>query len=264
MPRLAHFLVSLPLVAVLAACGAGSVGGNDVGGGDGHGDHHDEEPGFEGETPPPPPDPGTGGETSSGSFTLGSTVSLVSSRLNESKEVTLNLAPENGYSGQVALSVEGLTPGVTAKFTPEIANVSGPTSVTLSFSVASDAVANPNIQLLIRARDGAVETTLPLQLNVPAELAVFIAKGVNFQNDNPLAFGALSWPALFTPGLKVTFVNNDGVAHRIHAGGDSGLSHQNGNLAPNGGSYTDTLTEPGIVEFRCHIHGNMTGQLELK
>jgi plastocyanin len=59
----------------------------------------------------------------------------------------------------------------------------------------------------------------------------------------------------------------DSIQHRIHADGTGGLAHEPNNMAAApavgqvGGSYTQTLTATGTINFNCHIHAGMKGQI---
>lgn len=60
-----------------------------------------------------------------------------------------------------------------------------------------------------------------------------------------------------TPGTKVTWVNNDSVAHTITSNDNKFNSTQ---LA-SGASFEFTFSESGTYNYHCSIHPSMTGQV---
>ena len=70
----------------------------------------------------------------------------------------------------------------------------------------------------------------------------------------------------YAPGMKITFINNDGINHEIHAqlSADTlGIAHEGGPLMANGGnSYSQVITGKGTIksnDLHCHIHPAMIG-----
>ncbi len=61
-----------------------------------------------------------------------------------------------------------------------------------------------------------------------------------------------------TVGTKITWVNNDTVAHTVTS--DSGNLLNSGNIAP-GQSFSFTFTKPGPVIYHCSIHPTMKGAI---
>ncbi len=55
-------------------------------------------------------------------------------------------------------------------------------------------------------------------------------------------------------GTKVTWTNNDNVAHTVTS--DSGSMFDSGTLSP-GESFSFTFTNPGSVSYHCNIHPMM-------
>ena len=62
------------------------------------------------------------------------------------------------------------------------------------------------------------------------------------------------------PGGKVTWVNNDKVAHTVTVGDELYNSLNSGPLGP-GERYTRTFNKPRQVGYRCTIHPNMEGTI---
>jgi plastocyanin len=58
-------------------------------------------------------------------------------------------------------------------------------------------------------------------------------------------------------GAKVTWTNDDAVAHTVSADTNSFAS---GNLQP-GGSFSFTFTRPGTYAYHCSIHPSMHGSV---
>jgi plastocyanin len=204
-----------------------------------------------------------------GTLSLAVASTSESLRLNESKEITVNVTPGGGFSGQVTYSVENLPAGVTATFNPPAAMVTGPTTTKLTLKTASNMKPNNALAMQLKATSGTISATQPLTLDVKAELLVTIPNGVNVGTaaaPNLEAFGAQSIETVFVaPGTKITFVNADGINHQIHSDGTLGVAHEGGPLMANGGNaYTQTLNGAGTLNFRCHIHPNMRGQIVVK
>jgi plastocyanin len=59
-------------------------------------------------------------------------------------------------------------------------------------------------------------------------------------------------------GTKVTWTNNDSVAHTVTA--DSGTGPKSDNISP-GGTYSYTFDSVGNFAYHCNIHPDMTGSV---
>jgi len=143
--------------------------------------------------------------------------------------------------------------------------------VQVAVTVASDATASATaLPIAIKATSGSINASASLGVTIPAELLIGIAKGVAIGTaaaPNATAFGQSAvMNVKYTPGLKITFINNDTINHEIHAQGTmntAGIAHETGPLMANvGNAYTSTIKGPMLIkagDWRCHIHANMLG-----
>ena len=190
--------------------------------------------------------------------------------LNESKSVRLTVTPKNGFNGTATFAITGLPTGVSATFTPAtVALTTTAVDVTLTLRAVSELTGTLGMPLTLTTSSGTITSSTPLTLDLLQEVLIQIAPGVNLGTPaapNTTAFGAISTSIIFVnPGTKVTFINMDTRAHEIHVNANTvGLKHEPGTLLPNGAnSYSQILTK-GTVNFRCHIHPNMLGQIVVK
>jgi len=240
---------------------SGSGNGAQQGGGDGT------------PTPTPTPDPTpTMPPAVQGSFTAALDKATDSIRLNETKSYTLTLTPANGLTGGVTLALDNPPAGVSAVFTPATVNITDATPVTVKvdLTVAPGATATTSAMVAVKATSGAITSSASLGLTIPSELLIQIANGVNIgsaSTPNTTAFGQSAvMNVKYVTGLKVTFINRDGINHEIHAGNSAntyGIAHEGGPLMANGAnSYTQTINGPGLIkgiDWRCHLHPMMLG-----
>lgn len=230
---------------------------------------HDDTPPV-GEPDPVPAPPDLAGTvivdmfTTTGTSTIALSESTGTLRLNESKTVTITITP-NGATGTGTLALANAPAGVTAVFTPATVTLAGaPVTATMTITTAGDMTAANSVATRVQLAVGGTTSTSTFGVTVLPELVVTISKGVALTN-NLTAFGAAMIPVkLVAPGTKVTFVNNDGVEHRIHADGTGGIAHAPNNMAANGGSYTQTINAAGDISFYCHIHPGMKGTISVK
>ena len=228
------------------------------------------------ETPPegpasPPVVPDLAGTVQVDMFVSSGTASMQLSdptatlRLNEGKDVTINVSG-NGATGTATLALKNAPAGFTATFNPPSVTL-GATAipVTMSVKAASDMDPASSVAAMVELTAGGAASTTTFGITVLPELLVVIPKGVA-TTANPTAFGAASIPAkLIGTGTKITFVNMDGIEHRIHADGTGGLAHEPNNMAANGGSYTgQVINAKGTIGFYCHIHPGMKGSLNIQ
>ena len=182
-------------------------------------------------------------------------------RLNESKTITVTING-NGASGSATLALTNAPPGLTATFNPATVTV-GASPVTTIMTVTSTTDMDPanSVAATLSANIAGATSTTTIGITVMPEVLIHIPKGVALTS-NPTAFGAAAIPMkLIGAGTKITFVNEDGIEHRIHASGTNGLAHEPTNMGANGGTYTQTITAAGTLKFNCHIHAGMTGSL---
>jgi plastocyanin len=193
-------------------------------------------------------------------------------RLNETKSYMLTLTPAGGLTGGVTLSLDAPPAGVTAVFTPAAVNITDATAVTVKVdvTVASDGTPTTSAALSIKAVSGSISASASLGVTVPAELVIQVAKGVAIgtaASPNATAFGMSgTMNVKYVTGLKITFINNDGINHEMHMQGSAntaGIAHESGPLMANAANvYTSTILGPGLIkagDWRCHIHSNMLG-----
>ncbi len=221
-------------------------------------------------TPPVEPPPTAPPASNGGSLTLSTPFTSLTLRLNEAKSVKLTVTGKDGFSGTATFGVTGLPTGVTASFNPaSVALATAAVEVTLTLRAGSELLGTLGMPLTITTTSGTISSSTPLTLDLLQEVVIKIAPGVNLgtnANPNTAAFGAVSTSIIFVnPGTRVTFINMDTRNHQIHANANpAGLNHQPAVLLPNGAnSYTQILTK-GTVNFRCHIHPNMLGQIVVK
>ncbi len=214
-------------------------------------------------TEPTPP-------SATGSLALAIPGTALTLHLNESKSIKVTVTPKNGFSGTATFAVTGLPAGITATFIPATAALTtAPVDVTLTLRSRSDMMGALGVPLAITTNSGAITSSSPLTLDLLQEVLIQIAPGVALgttANPNTAAFGAVSTSILFVnPGTKVTFINMDTRNHEVHAPNNTiGMKHEPSMLLANGAnSYSQVLTK-GSVNFRCHIHPNMLGQIVVR
>ena len=69
---------------------------------------------------------------------------------------------------------------------------------------------------------------------------------------------------IVSPGTKVTWTNNDGVAHFVNSDphpSHNGVPTLNSSTLNKDQTYSYTFATPGIFGFHCSAHTNMTGQV---
>jgi len=221
-------------------------------------------------SPPPPPADLAGsvqidGFVSSGVATLSLSTTTATLRMNEKKDVTVTVNG-NGETGSATLALASAPTGFTATFNPATVTLgASPVTVTMTVNASPNMDPATSVAASVTLTAGGATSTTTFGITVMPELVITIPAGVVTNAANPTAFGAATIPVkLIGTGTKLTFVNADGIEHRIHADGTGGLDHEANNMAANGGTYTSTLTAKGPINFRCHIHGNMKGIINVQ
>jgi plastocyanin len=222
----------------------------------------------EGDPSPPPPPADLAGSVeidafvSSGMATMSLSEQTSALSLNMKKDITVTING-NGLTGSGTLALLNAPAGFTATFNPATVTLAGaPVSVTMTVNASSNMDPATSVAAMVQLTVGPQVSTTTYGITVMPELMVYIPAGVVTNAKNTTAFGPASIPVkLIGTGTKVTFVNQDGIQHRIHADGTGGLAHEPNNMAANGGTYTQTLNAKGTINFNCHIHTNMRGQL---
>jgi plastocyanin len=246
--------------------GSGTGAGSGSGGGTGSGSGSGGGAGSSGGTMTGPP-------ATTGALATTLSAQTETLRLNETKSYTVTVTPSGGFNGLVTLALDKPPAGVSGTFTPAAVMASdAPVTAQLELTVAPDATAAPSLPVSVKASSGAITSSASLTLAVPAELLITIAKGVRIgtsADKNTTAFGNTSELSVkYVQGLKITFINNDGINHEVHAQGTAnmeGIQHEQGPLMSNAGnSYTQTISGPGDIQandIHCHLHPNMIGPL---
>ncbi len=194
-------------------------------------------------------------------------------RLNETQTFTLTIS-STGAGGSAALALAEGPTGLTAVFNPATVTVGAtPVTATMTVTAASDMDAATSVAAAVQATISGEVSSTTFGVTVLPELLISIASGVATTNDGT-AFGQAVIPVkAVAAGVKVVFQNDDIINHEIHADGTGGIPHEGGPLDANGGVYdtnpnsnpavplTITAGFTGPINFRCHIHSGMTGQI---
>lgn len=249
--------------------GGGGGGGNDSGGGGGGNDSG-------------------GGGVDSGVSTPAFDIMLdkttADSELRATVDIQVTVAPKN-FTGTVALDVQNLPAGVTAKFASASLSVTGNAGQTtmLTLTVASDTA--PNLaNLMVRGTSGSNVGSAALGLNVKPILTIAIPTNVDALkgtsgNPSTNAFG--SYPIVITAPTNITatpvevrFLNKDSSGHCIHASNPGqGFAHDpvtngvcNALIPQNGMSGQQRKVNAlGTYTFYLHDQGDLTrGQVMIK
>lgn len=248
--------------------GDGGGGGNDSGGGGGN------------DSGGGPVDSGV----STASFDIMLDKTAADSELRATVDIQVTVAPKN-FTGAVALDVQNLPAGVTAKFASTTLNVTGTTGMTttLTLTVASDTA--PNLaNLMVRGTSGSNVGSTALALNVKPIITIAIPTNVDALkgtsgNPSTNAFG--TYPIVITAPaniantpVEVKFVNKDSSGHCIHASNPTqGFAHDpvtngvcNALIPQNGMSGQQRKVNAlGTYTFYLHDQGDLTrGQVMVK
>jgi len=183
--------------------------------------------------------------------------------LGETRTFTLTTTGENGFAGDVALSASGLPASWQVTIEPAtVTMLAGtPGTATVTVLVPTDAEATTAMLAVTAQAAPGERLAAPADVTVKPELLIRIPQGSVDNPDNSFGpAGGTIAVRFVNPGTKVTWTNDDTVAHRIHADDVNGFNHQPNNLAP-GASYSSTIEAPGTYDYNCHLHPQMRGRL---
>lgn len=204
---------------------------------------------------------GSGGPMLHPDFTVTAQLDSANTTLGVSHQVTATVTPADGFTGAVALTTTGLPNGWT--FQAQNATITGaqPVMVQGTLNVPTNTTAGM-VSFDLQASGGGKMHSAALSILVKGELIIHIAQGVA-TNNNSTAFGPNPTAVPFVPpGTKVTWINDDTIAHRIHSDNGNGFNHEPDNMNP-GESYSVTITGSGGYDYHCHIHTGMTGHIDV-
>lgn len=205
---------------------------------------------------------GSGGQQLHPDFTVSATLDATQTTLGLSHQATITLTPADGFTGAVAITATGLPQGWTFQAQNAEITSAQPLMVTGTLDVPTNTAAGM-VSFQLEASGGGKMHSAPLSITVKGEYIIHIAQGVATTN-NPMAFGPNPTAVpLVPPGTKITWINDDTIAHRIHADGVNGFDHEPTNMNP-GASYSVTVTGTGQYDYHCHIHTGMTGQINVQ
>ncbi len=112
---------------------------------------------------------------------------------------------------------------------------------------------------------GCFGSTTPVQTPTPAQVPTTPTSATDGNAPTAPEARITIQSFAFTPqsvtvskGTKVTWSNNDSVAHTVV--GDSGTPGTSGSIAP-GATYSYTFTQAGTFTYHCGIHPSMTGTI---
>jgi plastocyanin len=207
--------------------------------------------------PTPAPDAGTGPSGGSGDFAISAMLDNATTTLGEPRTIAVQVIPSGGFLGTVTLSAGTLPAGFMLTFDSPLVNVAaGPAMASGRLVVPTSAIPGP-VTLSIVATSGTLMHDASASLTVRGELVIHIPAGARDMGDAAFGPNPMRVPML-QAGTKITWVNDDTIAHRIHADGVNGFDHEPSNLAP-GRTYSVTVSSPGRYDYNCHLHDAMKG-----
>jgi plastocyanin len=249
----------LALILGVSGCFGGSFSGHGSGPGDdtmgtadaGPGGNHN--PGSPDATPPPPP-----------SYAVGVDPLMASLTLGETKAFNITISGQNGFTGDVTLMAAGIPATWNVTFKPSATvtvDASGMATAEVDVQVPTDAMAGDAMLTVSAQASPGSEQAPTAAITVTPELVIHIPQ--NALNAATDAFGGTIPVHLVSPGTTITWINDDAVAHRIHADNINGFNHEPNDMAPAGGTYSVQVTGPGAYQYYCHIHPQMTGEIDV-
>lgn len=245
--------------------GYGSNGGTNPGGQTSDGTNND--PNNNGGNTNPNPNPNPSPTPSpAAAITINLDKTSTSADLLAQTDVLVNVQPQNGFNGNVDLSVTGAPAGVTCTFDKTTVMVNGASaSAKLTLKTASDTA--PSTQsLTITAKSGSLQATAPLSftinpvvnLEIPANVDAMRGAADTVVQSQAYGPNPLNLKLGTAANIAVKITNNDNKAHEIHAGnGAQGFAH--GNNIPAGtlegntqANVPRTVNAPGTYNFYLH------------
>ena len=206
---------------------------------------------------------GSGGGTQlNPDFAVTATLDATQTTLGLTHQATITLTPSDGFTGAVAIQATGLPSGWTFQAQNATISSAQPLMVSGTLHVPTNTAAG-DVSFQLQATGGGKMHNAMLSITVKGEYIIHIAQGVATTN-NPTAFGPNPTAVpLVPPGTKITWINDDTIAHRIHSDNGNGFNHEPDNMNP-GESYSVVVTGTGNYDYHCHIHTGMTGQINVQ
>jgi hypothetical protein len=207
---------------------------------------------------------GTGTAAQGFALTMGNATPTID--LASTSELTVTVEPKNGFTGNVALTVDGLPDGVTAS--PASGAPGSPITIKLTSSATAPVTpTDGKVELTIKGTSGSQTATalanfkvLPkITMTVPTNSqALLQAGGTHFLaawGDQAFADGSPLLTQTDNP-IVVTVKNEDSTARTVH--GDNGFKHGAGPIAPGETDSTARSIKPG-VNGSGYLHGVTNG-----
>ncbi len=259
MRRSSLLVVSLSSIFGLAGCLGGAFTSHGPGGGD---DTHN--PGDADAAPvhnPGSPDAAAGPPPA---YAIAVDPPMASLTLGETKSFDITISSQNGFAGDVTLAAAGIPATWQVTFSPAATvtvPANGTMQATVDVKIPTDAMAGDAMLNVSATASIGPQMAPPATITVTPELIIHIP--TNALNAATDAFGGQIPVRFVSPGTTITWVNDDSVAHRIHADNINGFDHEPNDMGPGGGTYSVQVTGPGTYQYHCHIHPQMTGEIDV-
>lgn len=210
----------------------------------------------------------TGTGTAAAGFTLAVDNNTPTIDLASESTINVTITGKNGFTGNVALTVEGLPAGVTAS--PASGTPGSPIALKLKSTTSAPVTAKDGaVALTIKGTSGAESATAPVNFKVLPKITMTVptnaqaliqAGGTNFVDEwGGEAFGDAQVPMKTQADnpIVVLVKNNDSTPRTIH--GEAGFAHGAGNIAPGqleqqNGAPRQRSFKPG-ANARGYLHG---------
>jgi hypothetical protein len=165
----------------------------------------------------------------------------------ESK-LTVNVAPKEGFTGKVDLTVTGAPAGMTATFDKASLELTTASASAMLTVKTSSAVTPGAVTLTVTATSASGPRTTPVNVTVSPTLTLSIPP-------NAGALTGMAASTAFAPApinlklggkkIAVKIKNNDSMGHIIHAGNTGGFNHGNRNAPIAPGAFEGTVEGNG-------------------